>query len=105
MDDRPAAAPEWTCERSRGQYEAMTELQGAAVVFAPLFAIFGVCFIVFHQHISDAARRAYKDQGRRIGPQTQSPGLMIVGGIGMLIISTVIVLYAFTDVCPPPPSQ
>ncbi|WP_157490233.1 hypothetical protein [Frigoribacterium sp. Leaf186] len=48
----------------------MTELQSAAVVFAPLFAIFGVCFIVFHQHISDAARRAYKDQGRRIGPQT-----------------------------------
>lgn len=81
----------------------MTELQGAAVVFAPLFAIFGVCFIVFHQHISDAARRAYEEQGRRIGPQTQSPGLMIVGGIGMLIISTVIVLYAFTDVFPPPP--
>jgi len=83
----------------------MTELQGAAVVFAPLFAIFGVCFIVFHQHISDAARRAYKDQGRRIGPQTQSPGLMIVGGIGMLTISTVIVLYAFTNVFPPPPPQ
>jgi hypothetical protein len=43
----------------------MTELQGAAVVFAPLFAIFGVCFIVFHQHISDAARRAYEDTRSR----------------------------------------
>jgi hypothetical protein len=30
---------------------------------------------------------------------------VIVGGIGMLIISTVIVLYAFTDVFPPPPPQ
>lgn len=48
----------WTCGRSRGQDEAITGLQGAAVVFAPLLAIFGVCFIVFHQHISDAARRA-----------------------------------------------
>jgi hypothetical protein len=28
---------------------------------------------------------------------------MIVGGIGMLIISTVIVLSAFTDVFTPPP--
>jgi hypothetical protein len=75
------------------------------VVVAPLFAIFGVCFIVFHEHISDAARRAYEDQGRRIGPQTQSPGLMIVGEIGMLFIPTVIVLYAFTNVFPPPPPQ
>lgn len=83
----------------------MTELQGAAVVVAPLFAIFGVCFIVFHEHISDAARRAYEEQGRRIGPQTQSPGLMIVGGIGLLIMWTVIVLYTFTDVFPSPPPQ
>lgn len=103
--DRPASAADWTRGLVYGQDEAMTELEGAAVVFAPLFAIFGVCFIVFHQHISDAARKAYEDQGRRIGPQTQSPGLMIVGGIGMLIISTLIVLYAFTDVFPPPPPQ
>jgi hypothetical protein len=30
---------------------------------------------------------------------------MNAGGIGMLIISTVIVLYAFTDAFPPPPPQ
>jgi hypothetical protein len=52
---------------------------------------------------SSTVALACEDQGRRIGPQTQSPGLMIVGGIGMLIISTLIVLYAFTDVFPPPP--
>jgi hypothetical protein len=30
---------------------------------------------------------------------------MIVGEIGMLFIPTVIVLYAFTNVFPPPPPQ
>lgn len=39
----------------RGEDEAMAGLQGAAGVFAALFAIFGVCFTAFRQHISDAA--------------------------------------------------
>jgi hypothetical protein len=83
----------------------MTELQGAAVVFAPLFAIFGVCFIVFHQHISDVSRRVREERGQWRRAQTQSPGLMIVGGIIMPIISALIVLYAFTDVFPAPPVE
>ena len=55
----------------------MTELQGAAVAFAPLFAIFGVCFIAFHQHMSDAARRVREEQRQWLGPRTSDP---VAGG-------------------------
>ncbi|MCJ0701536.1 hypothetical protein FRIG_10400 [Frigoribacterium faeni] len=76
----------------------MTGIQVAALFFSPAFAIFGVCFIVFHQHISDMARLFRKERGAYVGAQTQSPGLMIVVGLFMLMVSVAIVLYAFTGI-------
>ena len=42
------------------------------------------------------------EQGLRIGPDIQSPGVMIMGGSGsgMLMVAALIVLYAFTDSFP-----
>jgi len=58
----------------------VTETQTAALIFSPVFVVFGVCFIVFRQHISDAARRHRREQGVYVGPHTQTPGLMMIGG-------------------------
>jgi uncharacterized membrane protein len=78
----------------------MTGMQVGALFFSPAFAIFGVCFIVFHQHISDMARQVRKEQKQYVGPQTQSPGLMITIGIFALIAAVMIALVGFTDVFP-----
>ena len=76
----------------------MTEVQVAAAFFVPAAAIMGVCFVVFHQHISDMARQVRREHGRYVGPSTQSPGLMIVAGLGLLVGAGAFALGAFTDV-------
>ena len=76
----------------------MTEVQVFAAFFVPAAAIMGVCFVVFHEHVSDMARRVRREQGRYVGPSTQSPGLVIVVGIALLVGAGAFALGAFTDV-------
>lgn len=74
----------------------MTEGQWAAVLFSPVCVIFGVCFIVFRRHISDAARDVRRQQGRPITENTQSPALMAAAGVLFACVGIVLPIAAFS---------
>lgn len=76
----------------------MTEGQWAAVLFSPVCLIFGVCFIVFHRHISDAARDVRSQQSQPVTENTQSPFLMAAAGVFMACIGIVLPIAAFSGV-------
>jgi hypothetical protein len=65
----------------------VTTTQTILFVVTPIMLVFGVCFIVFHQHISDMARQIRREQGRYVGPQTQSPGLMLIVGLLLVLLA------------------
>lgn len=74
----------------------MTEGQWAAVLFSPVSLIFGVCFIVFRRHISNAARDVRRQQGQPVTENTQSPFLVAGAGVFFACVGIVLPIAAFS---------
>ncbi|GAA4267135.1 hypothetical protein [Frondihabitans peucedani] len=53
----------------------------ATLIWGPFAIVFGTCFVVFRQHISRQARAQRERRGIKIGPNTQSPAVMAIGGV------------------------
>lgn len=53
----------------------------ATLIWGPFAIVFGACFIVFRRQISRQARAQRERRGTRIGPNTQSPSVMALGGV------------------------
>lgn len=49
-------------------------------IWAPAAIVFGVVFILKRHRISELAREQMRRRGQRVGPRTQSPLVMAVGG-------------------------
>jgi Mn2+/Fe2+ NRAMP family transporter len=76
----------------------MTSSQVVALVISPFVAVFGVFFITSRHHISRVARQLRREQKQYVGPHTQSPTLMLVGGIVFVIAAALIAVRALTGV-------
>ncbi|ROQ40735.1 hypothetical protein EDF46_0096 [Frondihabitans sp. PhB188] len=67
-----------------------------ALVWGPLAIVFEVCFILFRGHISRAARAQRERRGIRVGPNTQSPALMAVGGAVFIAVGIFVLVGVST---------
>lgn len=65
-----------------------------ALCWGPFAVVFGTCFIIFRRQISRMARAQRNMRGARVGPSTQSPILMAIGGAFFIVVGIVVFVGA-----------
>jgi hypothetical protein len=74
----------------------MTTGQVVAVVWGAVAIVFGVFFVLQRDRISRAAREVRARRGGRVGPRTQSPGLMAAGGTFLVVAGAAVLVAGLT---------
>jgi hypothetical protein len=74
----------------------VTEDQIAAVIASPLCILWGACFIIFRERISEAAQRQMHDRGHHSSAATQTPFVMALGGALFVVVGIALPFLVFT---------
>jgi hypothetical protein len=76
---------------------AMTDDQKAALLFGPIAILWGALFVAARTSISEKARAQRARAGQHVGPRTQTPAQMAIGGVLTMVVGVAVVIWVLTS--------